>query len=159
MHTGKTLPQNEIVKYSLKNHQVCMYLKIRLVSVQLLKFLILGNVILPTTSLPIEMRTKGKNRTCIISPVVYAQFLRFLCHYHLNNTGQCWDSLRNLQLTIQESYFIANNFQQAQSYKMLGITFQLLGDSESAKQAFLRSLELFPDPTLNDASRRLSLIG
>ncbi|XP_063416234.1 uncharacterized protein LOC134697878 [Mytilus trossulus] len=53
----------------------------------------------------------------------------------------------------------ANRFQQAQSYKMLGISFQLLGDSESAKQAFLRSLELFPDPTLNDASKRLSLIG
>lgn len=116
-------------------------------------------LLLPTTSLPIEMRTEGKNRTCIISPVVYAQFLRFLCHYHRNNTGQCWDSLRNLKLTIHESYFIATSYQQALSYKMLGIHFQLLGDSESAKQAFMQSLELYPDPTLNDASRRLLLIS
>lgn len=51
----------------------------------------------------------------------------------------------------------ANSCDEAISYNMLGISFQLIGDTESARQAFWQSLEIYPYP--NDASRRLELIG
>ncbi|CAG2252694.1 unnamed protein product [Mytilus edulis] len=43
----------------------------------------------------------------------------------------------------------------AEAYTLLGIALQLFGDKESARQAFLQSLEIFPDESYNSASRRL----
>ncbi|CAG2244908.1 unnamed protein product [Mytilus edulis] len=53
----------------------------------------------------------------------------------------------------------SNVFLRAKSYNMLGILFQLVGDTESARHAFELSYTLYPDPKENDALRRLSLIG
>ncbi|CAG2196226.1 unnamed protein product [Mytilus edulis] len=43
----------------------------------------------------------------------------------------------------------------AEAYTLLGIALQLFGDKESATQAFLQSLAIFPDETYNSAARRL----
>lgn len=90
-----------------------------------------------------------------IPPVVYTHILRFLCHYHLYNINQCQQCLKDLQLTIEEGYFIADASDNAISHNILGITFQLVGDMESAKQAFMKSVELFSDPDFNSVFRRL----
>lgn len=63
-----------------------------------------------------------------IQPVVYAHFLHFLCHYHFKSMIQCRHSLQNLQSTIEEEYFIPSVVLKAESYHLLGIIFQLLGD-------------------------------
>lgn len=63
------------------------------------------------------------------------------------------------QLTIGKNYFIANVFQRAKSYNILGILFQLEENTESARHIFELSYDLYPDPKVNDALRRLSLIG
>lgn len=126
---------------------------------QLLRFLHVDSVIFSSgcALVPDEIKIEGKDRIRIIASAVFAHFLCFLCHYHLHNTRQCMDSLRNLQLTIKDKYFIAYLLEEAISYDMLGIAFQLIGDTESARQAFIQSLEI--DPYQNDSSRRLELIG
>jgi hypothetical protein len=43
-------------------------------------------------------------------------FLLCLCHFHLNNVNQCYNSLRDLQLTISEDYFIYNDIERSNSY-------------------------------------------
>lgn len=132
-----------------------------LTRVELSKLLLMVYVMFPFNSVivPGELRIEEGVKRFLIPPVVYAHFLRFLCHYHLFNVRQCQDSLRDLQLTIEKKYCIANCYQGAISYNILGITFQLLGDKESVRQAFMQSLELEPDSNKNDASRRLELIG
>lgn len=93
-------------------------------------------VILPTNSLPYEKRIEGKYNMRMTPPVVYVNFLRCLCHYHFYNTEQFWDSLRCLQFTIENNYFIANVFEKASSYNMLGILFKLLGDTDQRDRHF-----------------------
>ncbi|CAC5421188.1 CESA [Mytilus coruscus] len=94
----------------------------------------------------------------LIPSVVYSHFLRFLCHYHLGNTRTSLDCLLDIQITIDVSYFIENPVLKGVSYNILGIAFQLIGDKESAKQAFMQSLRLFPYREYNTAYLRLSLI-
>lgn len=131
-------------------------------TVQLLKFIHLEDMVLVSNSvlMPAEFQFEGYNSECIrrVPPVVYAHFLLFLCHYHLNNTRQYQDSLLDLQLTIEKNYFIAYSLPKSTAYNMLGTIFQLLGDKESARQSFFKSIELDPDPTSNDAFMRLSFI-
>ncbi|CAC5387580.1 unnamed protein product [Mytilus coruscus] len=129
--------------------------------VQIWKFLLLDNVHFweSSTLMPDELQIKGKTAEYIRAPVVYAYFLRFLCHYHLNNTIPRCDSLRCLKLSIENNYFISNYIDKALSYNLLGLALQLTGDIESAKQAFMQSIRLVPDPDLNSAYRRLSLMS
>lgn len=95
----------------------------------------------------------------LIPPVVFAHFLRFLSHFRLNNARQCEGSLRDLQLTVKEDYFIAHDQQLAVSYVVLGIAYQLIGEKEYARQAFIKSIEFHPDEELNSAAfQRLSRI-
>ncbi|XP_052083053.1 uncharacterized protein LOC127720503 [Mytilus californianus] len=72
----------------------------------------------------------------------YAYFLNCLCHYHINNVRQCQDSLQYLQLTIEEKHLMPQILLRAEAYNLLGIALQLLGDTDSARQAFLQSAEL-----------------
>ncbi|XP_052076604.1 uncharacterized protein LOC127714574 [Mytilus californianus] len=125
--------------------------------VQLCKYLLLDLVIFKICKLqPDELQ---KEIYELIPPIVYSHFLRFLCHYHLKNSRQCWDSLRDLQLTIDENYFIATPIFKATSFYILGRSFQLLGDIESASQAFLQSIELNPYKRYNSSFRKVSLIS
>lgn len=130
-------------------------------SVQLKNILVLDNVILLKNSalvpaeLEFDVQIMG---TFHIPPVVYAHFLTFLCYYHLKNTRQCGMCLRKLQSTIRDRYFILNDYLIAISYLILGITFQLSGDIESAIYAFVQSISLEPRERLNTSLRRLALI-
>ncbi|XP_052077397.1 uncharacterized protein LOC127715402 [Mytilus californianus] len=94
-----------------------------------------------STLLPDELQIEVNTGIFIIPPVVYAHFLLCLCHYHLNNIIQCQHSLQDLQLTIDEEYFIAGSEERAISYNILGIIFQLVGDIESARRAFIKASE------------------
>lgn len=72
---------------------------------RILKFLLLYSMMFRTTDtlLPIEFKLEGEATGYIFPPIVYAHFLYFLCHFHLNNHSQYHDALRDLQLTIEES--------------------------------------------------------
>ncbi|XP_052077199.1 uncharacterized protein LOC127715219 isoform X2 [Mytilus californianus] len=130
---------------------------------QLSKLLIVDKVWFykKSTLSPDELQIEVNTTPYIIPPVVYAHFLCFLCHYHQNNTTQCHCCLRDLQLTIEEEYFMgkADAFEKAITYNILGITFQLIGDIESARHSFIKSVEFESDPFYNTALKRLSLIG
>lgn len=127
---------------------------------KLFKFLLLNRVmfIRNSTLIPDELQIEVNTTPYVLPPVVYVHFIRFLCQYHLNNTIQCHSCLQDLQLTIEQEYFINDASEKARANNILGIGFQLIGDIESAKCAFIKSEELDSDADFNNASWGLSLI-
>ncbi|XP_071126599.1 uncharacterized protein [Mytilus edulis] len=124
--------------------------------VYLLKIMFVDVLIFQKNSelIPDELQMEVGSEIYRAPSTAYASFLNFLCHYHLNNTKQCYDSLQDLQLVIKESYLIADRINKAQAYNLLGIIFTLLRVSKSARKAFLRSVNFLPDPLLNSSVRR-----
>lgn len=94
----------------------------------------------------------------LIPALVYIHFLRFLCHYHLNNTIQCDASIRDLHSTIEENIFITSSTNKYASWNVLDIAYQIGGDIESAKRSYWQSMRLQPDQKFNSALRRISLL-
>ncbi|XP_071144945.1 cyclic GMP-AMP synthase-like [Mytilus edulis] len=93
-----------------------------------------------------------------VPPVVYLHFLKYLCHYHLDNVRNYQESLGDLHLTIEENYFISERFMKAGAYDCLGIAFLVVGDRDSARAAFGKSKELNPDQTENWSYKRLAMM-
>ncbi|XP_052078289.1 uncharacterized protein LOC127716216 [Mytilus californianus] len=125
-----------------------------------LKKLLVDYVIFKTsTFIPMELLIE--KIIFAIPPVVYAHFLSFLCHYHLNNVPELRNSLQDLQLTIDEDYFIGEDvIVRSTSYYCLGTALQLMGDKLSAKQAFTETVNLLNSfPLLIRRLKRLSIIA
>ncbi|XP_076071842.1 uncharacterized protein LOC143043412 [Mytilus galloprovincialis] len=130
--------------------------------VQLWKIMLIDSMLFVHNSwlIPNELQMEVENGAYRISPIVYAYFLKLLCHYQLNNARQCQDCLHNLQNVISENYFIGNSKQyHSGAYTILGIVFQLLGDNESARQAFMQSVEIKRDYSFNTSVERLTLMN
>ncbi|XP_076086787.1 cyclic GMP-AMP synthase-like receptor 2 [Mytilus galloprovincialis] len=108
-----------------------------------------------STLTPEELLMEGCNNEYYIPSTAYAYFLSVLCHYHLNDVRHCQDSIQDLKIVIGERYLMANVRITAEAYILLGIALQLFGDKESARQAFLQSLEIYPDESNNSAAMRL----
>ena len=108
-----------------------------------------------STLIPEELELEVVNDLCILSPVVYSHFLLFLCHFHLNNVNQFYNSLRDLQLTISDDYFISDTIDRSNSYNCLGVAYQLLEKRALAERAFRQAIKI--DPTWNCASQRLEM--
>ncbi|XP_052097561.1 uncharacterized protein LOC127732552 [Mytilus californianus] len=127
----------------------------------LLKTLVVDDVLFEknSTLIPDELQMKQLNQICVFSSTAYAYFLNFLCYYHLNDVRQCQDSIQGLQLVIDEGYLLRFKIFRAGAYNLLGIALQLLGDKESARRAFLQSVNLCPVESYNSAIKRLLLIG
>ncbi|VDH99083.1 Hypothetical predicted protein [Mytilus galloprovincialis] len=107
-----------------------------------------------STLTPDELVMEGWKTLHFFPSTAYAYFLSFLCHHHLNNVRQCQDSLEGLELVIAESYLIPN-WNTEDAYTLLGIALELHGDKESARQAFLQSVELSEDESHSFAAWRL----
>ena len=106
-----------------------------------------------STLIPEELELEVANQPFILPPVVYSHFLLCLCHFRLNNVNQCYNSLRDLQLTISENYFIFGNIHRSNSYNCLGVAYQLSGQRALAEHAFRRAIQIAP--TWNYALQRL----
>lgn len=107
--------------------------------------------------IPDELQAEVDGIQFISSSSSYVYFLNSICHYHLKNTEQCHDSLLNLRTVISERYLIANLFEES-AYHLFGVALQVFGDTESARQAFLQSVELYHDLSDNPAVKRHSLM-
>ncbi|VDI56170.1 Hypothetical predicted protein [Mytilus galloprovincialis] len=130
--------------------------------VQLWKIMFIDNFEFAINSqlIPNELQMEIENGMYWISSIVYAYFLKMLCHYHLNNVIGCQDCVQTFQLVLAEKFLIENNRTlYSGAYNILGIALQLLGDNESARQAFMRSVDIYPNNEYNTAIKRLSLIG
>ncbi|CAC5387577.1 unnamed protein product [Mytilus coruscus] len=81
--------------------------KQKMTIVQLWKFLLLDCMIFypNSTVIPNELQIEVKSDIRRIPPVVHADFLLVLCHFHFNNTRQCRDSLQDLKLTVGGKLF------------------------------------------------------
>ncbi|XP_076086781.1 cyclic GMP-AMP synthase-like receptor 2 [Mytilus galloprovincialis] len=104
---------------------------------------------------PDELVMEGCNNEYYIPSTAYAYFLSVLCHYHLNDVRHCQDSIQDLKIVIGERYLMSHVRITAEAYTLLGIALQLFGDKESARQAFLQSLEIYTDESNNSAAMRL----
>lgn len=138
-------------EYDLVKIRVVQNLRIT----NILKIVCVNGVIFTqqSTLIPEELELEVANGAQYIPPVVYSNFLLFLCHLRLDNVNQCYISLRDLQLTISENYFISNNIQRSNTYNCLGIAYQLIGKHALAEHALRTAVEI--DPTWNCASQRL----
>lgn len=128
--------------------------------VKLWKYLLVDYVVLyPDCMLTLEELEieVSPSKSCILKvpSIVYAHFLCFLCHNHLNDARRCQESLLLLQTTIEENYLLSTNITIGVSYNILGITFELIGDKGAAKQAFIQSIRYYPSVEKNTAYRRL----
>lgn len=108
--------------------------------------------------IPGEMKMDAYKVPHFLSSVVYLHFLTFLCHYHLHNVKKCQETLCDLRLTIEEEYFIFEKRNSAEAYTCLGVAFQVIGDRESAKEAFVRSIKIFPNQLMNCSFKRLEMM-
>ncbi|CAC5424713.1 unnamed protein product [Mytilus coruscus] len=77
--------------------------------------------------IPYELLKEVVNDMCSIETVPYAYFLKFLCHYYLNNDRQCQNSLQDLRLGRGEICFIDNGGVDISAYHLLGVAIQLIG--------------------------------
>ncbi|VDI37455.1 Hypothetical predicted protein [Mytilus galloprovincialis] len=107
----------------------------------------------------LNMYDNDFNPCSIIPPVTYLHFLTFLCHYRLYNIRNYQESLGDLRLTIEEDYFISDIAMKAAAYDCLGVAFQIIGDTEAAKEAFVKSTEIFPDQLINRSFQRLAILN
>ncbi|CAC5388408.1 unnamed protein product [Mytilus coruscus] len=80
--------------------------------------------------LPFDIIDELKNRHIFtnssLPPVVYAHYLRFLCFHRLNDAENCRNSLQDIQLTIENEYFVCN-YQKVSSYNLLAIAHLKIG--------------------------------
>ncbi|CAC5364313.1 unnamed protein product [Mytilus coruscus] len=128
--------------------------------VRWLKFVQADNVCFENSPIiPVDLLIEAN--TFVITPVVYACFLSFLCHYHLKNVQECRISLRNLQLITFIEYFMGKDATlKSSSFYCLGTALQLKRDIESANQAFNETVDLLNQyPYLIRAMKRLSKIA
>ncbi|XP_063416298.1 uncharacterized protein LOC134697943 [Mytilus trossulus] len=129
---------------------------------RLWKIMLVDLIKFETNSLliPNELQIDTKNGQYSVSSIVYAYFLQFLCHYHLNNIRQCQDCINTLHLVIAENYMIEKDASlKSRAYNILGIALQLSGDYEAARQAFMHSLEICTDHRYNTSRKRLLLMS
>ncbi|XP_052060747.1 uncharacterized protein LOC127701023 [Mytilus californianus] len=133
----------------LKNSFVC-----------LLKVMFVDNVQfeMNSTLIPDELQMDESNRIHHFPSAAYAYFLKFLCHYHLNNVKLCQNSLHVLQLIVKENFLIADMRHKGEAFNLLGVALHIFGDKESARKVFLHSAEYFPDH-FKFAVRRLLLMN
>ncbi|XP_052077036.1 uncharacterized protein LOC127715063 isoform X1 [Mytilus californianus] len=129
--------------------------------VNLWKLILVDNIKFDKSSLliPDELLKEVEGREFVVPSTAYAYFLNVLCHYHLNNVRKCRDILQDLQCVIDEKYLMKNLSMIAVSYNLLGVALQILGDTESARQAFLQSVELNKYPSRIFAVKRLLLMS
>ncbi|VDI36226.1 Hypothetical predicted protein [Mytilus galloprovincialis] len=108
--------------------------------------------------IPHELQMEVKYTNFSISSIVYAYFLQFLCHHHRNEFRQCQDCLHTLKLVIAEHYCIEGQITfKSAAYNILVIALQLSGDHEAARQAFIHSVDIFPNE--NTSIKRLELMS
>lgn len=110
--------------------------------VHLWKCFLVDHMEFKTNSLfiPDKLLMEVENQPLICPSSVYAYFLKFLCHCHLNNVKQCQDTLQELQLVIEESYLVGTSDLKPIARNRIGVALQIVGDNESA-QVFLQSFK------------------
>ncbi|VDH96211.1 Hypothetical predicted protein [Mytilus galloprovincialis] len=128
--------------------------------VHLWKYVLVDDIRFEVNSLliPDELLLEVDYNPLRIPSSVYSCFLFFLCHYNLNDARQCRDSLQVLQLVTEYNYLNADMDAKAAAYNLLGVALQTVGETETARQAYLLSAKLHIDPTDNPAVKRLFLL-
>ncbi|CAC5393750.1 unnamed protein product [Mytilus coruscus] len=71
-----------------------------------------------------------------IPPLVYIQFLRFLCLFRLHEDFQCKQAIQDLLLSIYIKHFNSNESVFGEAYKCLAVAFAIYGKMEEARYYF-----------------------
>jgi hypothetical protein len=90
--------------------------------------------------MPRELQPEVQDSTFYVPPVVMSHCLRFLCYNHLHNIVNRQQSLRDLNLTIKEKYFIPKN-ELSNSLSILGVCNEIVDDKETADRCYNTALQ------------------
>ncbi|VDI23866.1 Hypothetical predicted protein [Mytilus galloprovincialis] len=106
---------------------------------------------------PQELQLNFCEKLLNLNPMIFAYFLRFLCYYHLHEQRSCKQSLLQLRQTIMQSLTTNQSYtyHDALSLICLGICYQIIGDTHSARQCFLQATEI-DEHNFTSAAMRLS---
>ncbi|XP_076085584.1 uncharacterized protein LOC143056377 [Mytilus galloprovincialis] len=147
------------VHRNLLRYKIFRKLKI----IRTLRFLLLNPIYFfeDTNSIPDELKIYDNDFShhIVIPPVTYLHFLTFLCHFHLHNIRNFQESLGDLRLTIEEDYFMSDIGMRAIAYDCLGVAFQIIGDTEAAREAFVKSTEIYSEQFENPSFKRLAILN
>ena len=90
--------------------------------------------------MPRELQPEVQDDRFYVPPVVMSHCLRFLCYHHLHNIVNRQQSLRDLYLTIKETYFITED-ELSNSFTILGVCSEIVGDKETADRCYNTALQ------------------
>jgi hypothetical protein len=90
--------------------------------------------------MPRELQPEVQDSDCYVPPVVMSHCLRFLCYHHLHNIVNRQQSLRDLDLTITEMYFVTAT-DLSYSLTILGVCSEIAGDKATADRCYNTALQ------------------
>ncbi|VDI28121.1 Hypothetical predicted protein [Mytilus galloprovincialis] len=105
---------------------------------------------------PQELQLNGCEQLLDLHPLIFAHFLSFLCYYHLHEQRLCKQSLLQLRQTIMKPLTTDRSYiyNDILSIICLGICYQMIGDTHSARQCFLQATQI-DEENLTSAAMRL----
>ncbi|XP_063409004.1 uncharacterized protein LOC134692481 [Mytilus trossulus] len=77
-----------------------------------------------------------------ITPPVYAQFLRFLCLYHLKQDSESKTAVHEMIKASKDEHFNPDNYSLAENFNCIGTAFKLVGEIQQKKSYFSKSEKL-----------------
>ncbi|VDI37113.1 Hypothetical predicted protein [Mytilus galloprovincialis] len=104
-----------------------------------------------------ELQLNGYEQVLYLNPMIFAHFLSFLCYYHLHEQRLCKQSLLQLRQIIMQPLTTnrSDTYNDTLSIICLGICYQIIGDTHSARQCFLQATQM-DERNFTSAVMRLS---
>ncbi|XP_071142715.1 uncharacterized protein [Mytilus edulis] len=103
--------------------------KLRLATISPIRYLQHSSLI------PYELQLEIQKCAITVPPVVLSHCLKFLCYYHLGDSFNRHQALRDLCLAVEEKFFISPE-QLSLSLTICGVCTELSGDIETACQCY-----------------------
>ncbi|CAC5389564.1 unnamed protein product [Mytilus coruscus] len=126
--------------------------KLKLATISLVTYLQHSSVI------PEELQLEIENHIITVTPVVLCDCLKFLCYYHLRDISNRQQALRDLCLTIEKKYFVAQE-QLSLSLTIWGVCSELSGDKDTVYQCYDKASLCEEDVCITAKIRKTNLLN
>ncbi|VDI49874.1 Hypothetical predicted protein [Mytilus galloprovincialis] len=102
-----------------------------------------------------ERQLEVKDQVLFIPPTVMSHCLRFLCFHHLGDILNRQQSLRDLYLTVKDTYLVPK-CELSNSITIVGVCFEMSGAKDKAYQCYEEALKVDDHKTCRSAKIRKS---
>ncbi|VDI47761.1 Hypothetical predicted protein [Mytilus galloprovincialis] len=111
--------------------------------------------IINSSLIPEERQLEVKDQVLFIPPTVMSHCLRFLCFHHLGDILNRQQSLRDLYLTVKDTYLVPK-CELSNSITIVGVCFEMSGAKDKAYQCYEEALKVDDHKTCRSAKIRKS---